>query len=66
MENKLNVTTYEVINGLIRETLDHYYAHRDAESFFKLDGYLRACMESGLTREQIPALIEMKNVIVMG
>ena len=59
-------TIYSNINHLIRETLDNYYAHQDAESFFKLVGYLDTCKEHKLTENEIPALIEMQNVILMG
>ena len=57
---------YKMTNEIIRETLDHYYEHHDAESFFKLVEYHETCTQANLTTEEIPALIEMQNVIIMG
>lgn len=62
---KKTITIAE-LNQMIRETIDNYYRNHDAESFFRIDSLLSFCMKNELTVEQVPALIEMKNVIVMG
>lgn len=51
---------------LSRETLDSYYRTRSAEDFFMIDGMLQVCKKQNLTKDMVPTLIEMTNVIVMG
>lgn len=62
----LRETSVEIINEVVGKALDMYYQKRDADSFFALVEYNKMCNEMKLTREDIPRLIEMKNVIVMG
>ena len=64
--SKMTQETLDRVNQIIRETLDNYYRLHDPENFFKIVGMSQFCETEGLTREEIPALIEMKNVIVMG
>lgn len=59
------MSIYE-FNERVKETVDNYYKNRDAESFFTIDAMLNACKKQGLTVEQVPQLIEMQNIIVMG
>lgn len=54
------------LNKMIRETLDDYYRHHDAENFFRIDDILKFCVKQEFTKDDVPALIEMRNVIVMG
>ena len=54
------------LNQMIRENLDNYYRNRDAGSFFTIDSLLSLCRKHNLTVTDVPALIEMQNVIVMG
>lgn len=54
------------INSHIRETLDNFYKNHDADSFFEIVGIYNMCRDHELTQDEIPALIEMQNVIVMG
>ena len=58
--------TLDKINSHIRETLDHYYKDHDTDSFFHIVDLLDMCKSQEFTKEEIPALIEMTNVIVMG
>lgn len=58
--------TLEELNKMIRETLDNYYRQHDAENFFQIDSLLNLCRRSNLTSNEVPALIEMQNVIIMG
>lgn len=58
--------TLDKINKDIRDTLDHYYKNHDADSFFHIVSILDMCSSQELTKDEIPALIEMKNVIIMG
>lgn len=64
----LTMSDIETLNLLSRELLDKYYASngRDGDSFFKIDKILRICIEHHLTTDEVPTLLEMKNVIVMG
>lgn len=64
--SKLTQETLDKINQDIRETINNFYRNHDAESFFKIVGISDFCSSEGLTREEIPQLIEMKNIIVMG
>lgn len=54
------------INKYSREFLDDYYKYHKADDFFAIDQILRVCHKQGLTKEQVPTLIEMQNVIVLG
>lgn len=56
----------EKFNQMSRETLDSYYKTRSAEDFFTIDSMLQVCREQNLTKDMVPTLIEMQNVIVMG
>lgn len=58
--------TLDKVNEHIRETLDSYYKNHDAESFFHIVDLLEMCKSQELTKDEIPAFIEMQNVIVMG
>lgn len=62
----MKTITLNELNTMIRETLDNYYRCHDAESFFTIDSLLRLCNKNDLTVDEVPALIEMQNVIVMG
>lgn len=64
MEKK--TITLKELNQMIRETLDSYYATRSADDFFRIDSLLQLCRKQNLTKDMVPALIEMQNVIVMG
>jgi len=59
-------TVHAIINQTIRESIDQYYSKRDADSFFRLVDLLEDCKSNNLTKEDIPTLIELQNVIVMG
>lgn len=63
---KMTQETLDRINKDIRATLDRYYRLHDAESFFKIDRILNMCRVQNLTEDEVPAMIEMQNVIVMG
>lgn len=53
-------------NEMSRKVLDSYYATRSADDFFKIDSMLETCRKYKLTPLEVPTLIEMQNVIVMG
>lgn len=53
-------------NEQIDEAITNYYRFHDADNFFAIDEYLRVCTKQGLTINEVPRLIEMKNIIVMG
>ena len=58
--------SFEKLNKMIKEIIDEYYAHHDAEQFFQIVSILEACKINEWTIEEIPQLIEMQNIIVMG
>jgi len=64
--SKMTQETLDKINQKIRETINHFYRNYDAESFFTIVDLLNACKADGLTKDEIPAMIEMQNIIVMG
>lgn len=64
METK--TISLEKFNQMAREVLDSYYKTRSAEDFFRIDQMLQVCRKQNLTKDMVPALIEMQNVIVMG
>lgn len=57
---------FDKLNKMIKEIINDYYAHHDADNFFRIDQILQVCRYYGWTQEQIPQLIEMQNIIVMG
>lgn len=64
---KLTITvSLERINQMSRELLDSYYRTHSADDFFRIDSLLQICYKQNLTKEMVPTLIEMQNVIVMG
>lgn len=63
---KLSKEEIDTLNIMIRETLDEYYRLHDADNFFRIDEILKVCNKQKLTVREIPALVEMTNVIVMG
>lgn len=58
--------SFNNLNKTIRQLLDKYYRYRDADTFFQIDQLLQICRSQGWTQEQIPLLIEMQNIIVLG
>lgn len=64
--SKLTQETLDRVNLIIAETIENFYNNRDADSFFKLVGILEFCKSEEFTRDEIPQLIEMQNIIVMG
>lgn len=58
--------SFDKLNKMIKEIINDYYAHHDADNFFRIDQILQVCRSQGWTQEQIPQLIEMQNIIVMG
>ena len=69
METRL-LTKEEVakLNEWSREFLDKYYASNgtDGDTFFKIVDLYNVCKKQGFTVDEVPTLIEMQNVIVMG
>lgn len=64
--NEFGKKSFEKLNQMIREIIDNYYDHPNADDFFRIDQILQVCRSQGWTQEQIPQLIEMQNIIVMG
>lgn len=62
---KMTQETLDKINQDIRETVTNYYRNHDAESFFRIVDISDFCEQAELTRDEVPQLIEMKNIIVM-
>lgn len=58
--------SFDKLNKMIKEIINDYYANRDAEQFFQIVSILEACKINEWTIEEIPQLIEMQNIIVMG
>ena len=58
--------SFDKLNKMIKEIINDYYANHDADNFFRIDQILQVCRSQGWTQEQIPQLIEMQNIIVMG
>lgn len=56
----------DVINAQARDCIDSYYKERTADNFFRIDDMVRACQKYNVTKEEVPTLIEMQNIIVMG
>ena len=55
-----------MVNKYTREILDSYYKTHTADDFFRIDQILRVARKNELTVDEVPTLIEMQNVIVMG
>ena len=64
--SKLTQETLDKINQDIKDTISNFYRNHDAESFFRIVDISNFCQSEGFTRDEIPQLIEMKNIIVMG
>lgn len=58
--------SFDKLNKMIKEIINDYYKYHDADNFFRIDQILQVCRSQGWTQEQIPQLIEMQNIIVMG
>lgn len=58
--------SFDKLNKMIKETINDYYAKHEADDFFRIDQILQICRAQGWTQKQIPQLIEMQNIIVMG
>lgn len=58
--------SFDKLNKMIKEIINDYYMYHDADNFFRIDQILQVCRKQGWTQEQIPQLIEMQNIIVMG
>ena len=58
--------SFDKLNKMIKEIINDYYKYHDADNFFRIDQILQVCRKQGWTQEQIPQLIEMQNIIVMG
>ena len=58
--------SFDKLNKMIKEIINDYYTYHDADNFFRIDQILQVCRSQGWTQEQIPQLIEMHNIIVIG
>lgn len=58
--------SFDKLNKMIKEIINDYYKYHDADNFFRIDQILQVCRKQGWTQEQIPQLIEMQNIIVIG
>ena len=58
--------SFDKLNKMIKEIINDYYVYHDADNFFRIDQILQVCRSQGWTQEQIPQLIEMQNIIVIG
>ena len=58
--------SFDKLNKMIKEIINDYYMNHDADNFFRIDQILKVCRNQEWTQEQIPQLIEMQNIIVMG
>ena len=58
--------SFDKLNKMIKEIINDYYMYHDADNFFRIDQILQVCRSQGWPQEQIPQLIEMQNIIVMG
>lgn len=58
--------SFDKLNKMIKEIINDYYMYHDADNFFRIDQILQVCRSQGWTQEQIPQLIEMQNIIVIG
>lgn len=56
----------DMCNKYAREILDSYYKTHTADDFFRIDQILKVCRKNELTVDEVPTLIEMQNVLVMG
>lgn len=57
---------FDKFNGMIKETISDYYKYHDADNFSRIDDMLKVCRNYGFTKEQVPQLIEMQNIILIG
>ena len=64
--SELGKESFDKLNQMIKEIINDYYVHHDADNFFRIDQILQVCRSQGWTQEQIPHLIEMQNIIVIG
>lgn len=60
------VFDFNKFNQMIKEVIEDYYKYRDVNNFFRIDQLLLVCRKQGFTEEQVPQLVEMQNIIVMG
>ena len=58
--------SFDKLNKMIKEIINDHYLYHDADNFFRIDQILQVCRSQGWTQEQIPQLIEMQNIIVIG
>ena len=58
--------SFDKLNKMIKEIINDYYMYHDADNFIRIDQILQVCRSQGWTQEQIPQLIEMQNIIVLG
>lgn len=58
--------SFDKLNQMIKEIINDYYKYHDADNFFRIDQILQVCRKQGWTVEQVPQLIEMQNIIIMG
>ena len=63
---KFGKESFDKLNQMIKKIIHDYYMYHDAENFFRIDQILQVCRTQGWTREQIPQLIEMQNIILLG
>ena len=63
---KFGKESFDKLNQMIKEIIHDYYEYHDAENFFRIDQILQVCRTQGWTQEQIPQLIEMQNIILLG
>lgn len=58
--------SFDKLNTMIKEIINDYYVNHEADRFFQIVSILEACRTNGWTTEQIPQLVEMQNIIMMG
>lgn len=65
--NKFNeLVGFDKFNSWVKEFIDRYYKYHEAVDFFRIVELHKVCKEQGFTEEQVPQMIEMQNIIVMG
>ena len=54
------------LNCMINEAIENFRKDYNGENFFRIVDLLDYCRSKGLTKEEVPQMILMQNIVVMG
>ena len=58
--------TLKEFNQAVEDNITEYYKYHDTKSFFNIDALLRVCRDSNLTENEVPRIVELQNIVVLG